>query len=444
MKGLMVALLTLLTAGFANAQQQGQNDEGGTFVLKLTGPQFRNLLDNPEGLIATIPEDARGDVTKVVVKLAPDVRTREFERIINSKPGVPQTGATIPALQPTLGGQSTQSPFRASPTNSGNANPVNTNPSTVPEFNTPGRVALAGGQPLGGNINDQPLGGNTDQPWLEFGDDSDFIPVVRRNQWIQPPARANHLANNDFNRELNDFRNPNQRTNGQDLSTPGLNQNNGGGFQNRDRTLDVARRNPSQPAFNEVRRTEFNNGNGQSQPVSQNSELVQSLQNQLQQNQLFIEQQKLAMQKQQYEIDNLKLAQQSNSRQSNLGISPGFNNNRNFQQTLENPQFENPPQNRLASNRPLSTNGPQVRNVDNTNTENGDQPSTGDASTVVAQPSQELIGKNRDLAKANTFLLFMLLCSIGLNIYLGLIARSFYMRYAELADELRETFTATM
>lgn len=39
---------------------------------------------------------------------------------------------------------------------------------------------------------------------------------------------------------------------------------------------------------------------------------------------------------------------------------------------------------------------------------------------------------------------FMLLCSLGLNIYLGLISRGFYVRYNELADELRETFTATM
>ena len=39
---------------------------------------------------------------------------------------------------------------------------------------------------------------------------------------------------------------------------------------------------------------------------------------------------------------------------------------------------------------------------------------------------------------------FMLLASLGLNLYLGLISRSFYVRYNELADELRETFTATM
>ena len=32
---------------------------------------------------------------------------------------------------------------------------------------------------------------------------------------------------------------------------------------------------------------------------------------------------------------------------------------------------------------------------------------------------------------------------VGLNFYLALIARSFYVRYEELADELRDTFTST-
>ena len=46
--------------------------------------------------------------------------------------------------------------------------------------------------------------------------------------------------------------------------------------------------------------------------------------------------------------------------------------------------------------------------------------------------------------QTNGFLGFLLLCSIGLNIYLLWISRGFYVRYSELADELRETFTTTM
>ena len=51
---------------------------------------------------------------------------------------------------------------------------------------------------------------------------------------------------------------------------------------------------------------------------------------------------------------------------------------------------------------------------------------------------------NKQDAPEAGILYFMLLFSLGLNVYLGWIARGFYVRYNELADELRETFTATM
>ena len=41
----------------------------------------------------------------------------------------------------------------------------------------------------------------------------------------------------------------------------------------------------------------------------------------------------------------------------------------------------------------------------------------------------------------NLLMFIMLLCSVGLNLYLWALSRGFYMRYQELADELRETFT---
>lgn len=48
------------------------------------------------------------------------------------------------------------------------------------------------------------------------------------------------------------------------------------------------------------------------------------------------------------------------------------------------------------------------------------------------------------IQKQNAALWFIMLCSVGLNFYLAWIARGFYVRYEELADELRETFTSTM
>ena len=55
---------------------------------------------------------------------------------------------------------------------------------------------------------------------------------------------------------------------------------------------------------------------------------------------------------------------------------------------------------------------------------------------------QQVATKNEK--RTERFIYFMLLCSLGLNVYLSLISRGFYVRYNELADELRETFTATI
>ena len=55
---------------------------------------------------------------------------------------------------------------------------------------------------------------------------------------------------------------------------------------------------------------------------------------------------------------------------------------------------------------------------------------TGDANEVVQ--------------RQNRLLWFIMLCSVGLNFYLAIIARGFYVRYEELADEIRETFTSSV
>lgn len=79
------------------------------------------------------------------------------------------------------------------------------------------------------------------------------------------------------------------------------------------------------------------------------------------------------------------------------------------------------------------------------------------ATSDPTNPANQIAGKNptnptdtqtqleaRKIKRTEGFIYFMLLCSLGLNVYLGLISRGFYVRYNELADELRETFTATM
>jgi hypothetical protein len=54
------------------------------------------------------------------------------------------------------------------------------------------------------------------------------------------------------------------------------------------------------------------------------------------------------------------------------------------------------------------------------------------------------IASDYTTAKSQQFVLwFLLLLAVGLCLYLALLARGFYYRYGELADELRETFTTT-
>ncbi len=79
--------------------------------------------------------------------------------------------------------------------------------------------------------------------------------------------------------------------------------------------------------------------------------------------------------------------------------------------------------------------GPQNRSLDN-----------GVRDTNRTGQRGDLLGdsENRNEEKTEGIIYFMLLFSLGLNVYLGWISRGFYVRYNELADELRETFTATM
>jgi hypothetical protein len=70
-----------------------------------------------------------------------------------------------------------------------------------------------------------------------------------------------------------------------------------------------------------------------------------------------------------------------------------------------------------------------------------------DLAMQVPGINQNLIGNNTLATqdkRTEHFVYFMLLCSLGLNVYLAWISRGFYVRYNELADELRDTFTATM
>ncbi len=66
--------------------------------------------------------------------------------------------------------------------------------------------------------------------------------------------------------------------------------------------------------------------------------------------------------------------------------------------------------------------------------------------TVNSMPQtidQKILADNELTQRQNRALWFIMLCSVGLNFYLSWISRGFYVRYEELAEEIRESFTAT-
>ena len=89
------------------------------------------------------------------------------------------------------------------------------------------------------------------------------------------------------------------------------------------------------------------------------------------------------------------------------------------------------PTNRLM---PFSIEGPANNNV----------PSQQAGTQTNAPATPAVLADTERYKKQNAALWFIMLCSVGLNFYLSWIARGFYVRYEELADDIRETFTSSM
>ncbi len=73
----------------------------------------------------------------------------------------------------------------------------------------------------------------------------------------------------------------------------------------------------------------------------------------------------------------------------------------------------------------------------------GSAPASLGLAAAIAGPTLDDANHQTLLERQNMLLWLFLAASIGLNIYLAMIARGLYVRYGDLADELRETFTAT-
>lgn len=101
---------------------------------------------------------------------------------------------------------------------------------------------------------------------------------------------------------------------------------------------------------------------------------------------------------------------------------------------LANHADDIPPDNSIGNgNRTSST---------NTAMNMAEQKFVNNVSSDVTNPLEATDTKPINSPKSSTFFIYvMLLISLGLNVYLVMISRGFYVRYGELAAELRETFT---
>ena len=71
------------------------------------------------------------------------------------------------------------------------------------------------------------------------------------------------------------------------------------------------------------------------------------------------------------------------------------------------------------------------------------KPTTLASSSINTEFSEMAENTAAPPRQTNGVLWFMLLSAVGLNVYLGWISRGFYVRYGELANELKETFSSS-
>ena len=446
MKGMMVALLACLFATFCSSESNAQDKGVGKFVLELDDALIEQLKTNPEGLIAHIDEAIQGSITDVVVKYkAPDQALTA-----NNPPSTLPNGQMV--AKPQVREDQNSGGFQSQPTSRGDASTRRTQFGAqesimertptfdrTPTFRDPSverRIA---------DNNPQP------QPWIAIGDDTDFVPVVRRDNLVTRPKTEipngfggmTRLAHN----EQNVF--PRQEDNGLANFRAGNGQRQ---IEQRQPVTGFAGEADLRKQLQDERFATLKTQQEIDELKRQNQQLMQMIQNaQAQNQQQPVQNQNPAGFGQQNPNQTQQIAYQTNPNPFYVMpiANPSYQFPNRYPETSAERDLENPslPNRRVASRNEVR---PKTSSLNEYTTQipgpNSKQDSPSDATqlgkTNLTNP--ELAAKVTNLSKTNGFLLFMLLCSVGINIYLGLISRSFYTRYAELADELRETFTATM
>ena len=456
MKGLMysAALVMLATPGIM-AQQENKNEQDsyGRYVLWLTDEDIEQLKSNPVGLASKIPERLRGQIGEVVIRYQPP----------------------------------TEEPKKAGSTK----NPIKTNKpqNEFPGQGQPGandRVANSNRYNSRGSMLNRPDSNRATQDnsvnqtrTQNKGREQTFEERLAEMQSIRGSSNSRRATQGEG--QPADWR-ANQNATGFDPNFDARSPNNS--------VLDRPNRQPVAPRtgdFDAGTRNDLfrDQGNRRPQDEADNQRRMNELDRQIQlEKTRTLEAQRLAVErarnnallaeieKQREELRKeeylRKLREENRTYVENdaykpSGFDPTLTAKNEFgpvgtqssnsidysprrvgqygRQLLDYQSNPSPPRERTAS-LPKSGNGvgemtAMIPANRGTVPVNSTIPSNGRDSNVLAE-------RNNVTDKTNGFLWFMLLCSVGMNVYLSWIARGFYMRYNELADELRETFTATM
>ncbi len=473
MKGIMVPMLFVtMVAGMAQGQQQHADHGPPPFLLSLDDQRIENIRTNPLGEQTYLPPDVMGKVHEVIIrhknfgveatfqqgywravpeemqrKLVPFVISVTDEQLAHLKIDpdglqsfLPEEGMSrvnqiiirrvdIERNQAGDGRNNLRGAGIADSSNQDNGafNPGNFSPRSPVTNRTPTQ-----------SENDFPVRGTTPNERSSISN-------------IQPP-----FSNNNFPVRNQPVTDPNTRSPDQTKQDPW-------NFRNSDRDFGVeGQARPTQRQFVQPR-----NNNG----AMTNQERIQYEMDLLERKRLENEslqlknlrlQRQLAEQEEQNERDRLNELM----RQRNRQMTDAQNGNRyattdqnlpvgNQLQPIQNPTRTLP--NRRSD---VFTNVPVDNSVVAPNRQRTamlPKPGVGGLSMSIPFPEKTNAADNSNnqepttlqaksnnvTEKTNGLLWFMLFCSLGINLYLWWISRSFYVRYNELADELRETFTSS-
>ena len=468
MKGLMVTLLMMCTASLACGQQSANNAEGGKFVLRLTDSLIEDLKVNPGGLSAMIDPQDQGKITEVLILYTP--------------PATPVTTTATPPLQQQVVGRqefNTRSGSETKPRGVGIPSPSqstsrrlpefgnrirSTTPSTLSPFNssseTP-QTVMSG--------NDEPVPG---RDWLPVGDYTDFVPVTRRENWIREiPSRVNPTFQARVDSDFQNFRNNNLNAT---IPTPDQFRNvtQSPSTQSGQDRMEMLRLRQEYEQKMQQYELQFAEQNRQLEQQRKEMEYQQNLNarlyanNNKNNNQYSLTRSALQdygelnnyVQRSprpnlnQYDMDRAVedravdmaatiLAREKRESETYAERIARLNDDRTITYASIPSRRTTNTASRQRPELDVQIRGPQDQMDRNENSSIGSSANNG---STFRGTRSELVANLSSLKKTNGFLLFMLLCSVGINVYLGLVSRNFYTRYAELADELRETFTATM